>query len=175
MTRRRGLGLAVLGGLALLMAVNLPRTLTQVDALGPIARGRAAPAFRLPALAGGEVALGDLRGSVVLVDFWASWCEPCVVQLPHVERLARRFASRGLRVLAVNAGEPRADVERFVRRAGLSGVTVLLDGEGVVGARYGVRTLPFTLVVDRGGLVRDAAIGPRGERRLAAMVEPWLR
>jgi len=107
-----------------------------------------------PELGGREVRLGDAQGKVRVVDFWATWCDPCREQLPALERLARSHQAEGLRVYAVSVDEDRAQVEAFLADAPL-GLTVLWDKGGARHTeRLDVQRLPTTLVVDRAGLVR---------------------
>jgi thiol-disulfide isomerase/thioredoxin len=107
-----------------------------------------------PDLAGREVRLGDAKGKVRVVDFWATWCDPCRDQLPVLEVLASAHAAEGLQVYAVAVDEDRAQVEAFLAATPL-GLTVLWDKGGARHAeRLDVQRLPTTLVIDRAGLVR---------------------
>ncbi|PYM60867.1 MAG: hypothetical protein DMD79_14760 [Candidatus Rokuibacteriota bacterium] len=126
-----------------------------------------APPFQLPDLEGRPVRLEDLRGRVVLMNFWASWCGPCRDEIPAIEALSREFRSRGLTVLAVDYREADPIVGGFVREFGLT-VPVLLDRDGAVGERYRVVALPATFVVDRQGALVGAALGFRDWTSAAA-------
>jgi len=115
----------------------------------------ALPAFAAPTLDGDTIALADLRGSVILVNLWATWCRPCVRELPSLERLERDLEDEGLRVLAVNVDrlpEDRAaaEVGRFLEAHGID-LTVLLDPRGRSEELFGSLGLPTTVVVDRQG------------------------
>lgn len=123
---------------------------------GPVA----AVDFDLPDLAGGRVRLEHLRGQVVLVNFWATWCTPCREEMPALATLARELGPRGLAVIGVNYKEARATVEAFVREQGLS-FPILLDEDGAAGAGAQVFALPTTLVVDRRGLLVGTVLGIR--------------
>jgi thiol-disulfide isomerase/thioredoxin len=129
-----------------------------------------------PDLAGREVRLSESDGKVRVVDFWASWCEPCKDQLPFLDRLAREHAGRGLAVYAVAFDEDRAQVEAFLARTPVS-FPVLWDRGGERHAdAFGVTRLPTTLLVDRAGQVRSVHLGfdaAEGER-LEAEVERLL-
>lgn len=129
-----------------------------------------------PELAGREVRLGDARGKVRVVDFWATWCDPCRDQLPVLDALARAHEAEGLRVYAVAVDEDRAQVEAFLAAAPL-GITVLWDKGGARHTeRLDVQRLPTTLVIDRAGLVRYVHQGydPRNADLLAREVRHLL-
>jgi thiol-disulfide isomerase/thioredoxin len=107
-----------------------------------------------PDLAGREVRLGDAQGKVRVVDFWATWCDPCRDQLPVLELLARAHAADGLQVYGVAVDEDRAQLEAFLGAMPL-GITVLWDKGGARHTeRLDVQRLPTTLVIDRAGVVR---------------------
>jgi peroxiredoxin len=126
------------------------------------ARGPAmAPDFALPDLHGQAVSLAGLRGKVVVVNVWTTWCPPCRQEMPSMERLAAHFRGRDFQLLAVSQDEDgRSKVEPFVRELGLT-FPVLLDPQRQVGARYGVWGYPETFVIDRRGYVVERVIGPR--------------
>jgi thiol-disulfide isomerase/thioredoxin len=121
--------------------------------------GLSAADFSLSDASGRRVRLGDFRGRAVLLNFWASWCTPCEMEMPGLERLHRRVGGR-LAVLAVNFGEAAERVRVFGERHALT-FPMLLDRRGEVFARYAVRALPFTLLLDRDGRPVAVAEGPR--------------
>jgi len=116
------------------------------------------PQLRLPDLQQRPVDLKALRGQVVLVNFWASWCSPCLVELPSMRRLQQRLADRPFRLLAVNAGETRQRVETTLRSMRLQ-LPVLLDGEREVYKAWGLKLLPASFLVDIHGAIRYVAKG----------------
>ena len=121
---------------------------------GAVKPGERAPAFEGAALAdGAPIPREALRGKVVYLDFWASWCGPCRLSLPWMDRLGREFGERGLAVLAVNVDERRDDALAFLRRFPAS-VTVAADPRGAIATLYDVQDMPTSYVIDRRGVVR---------------------
>jgi len=118
--------------------------------------------FALSDLAGQAVRLSALRGRVVLVNLWTTWCPPCREEMPSMERLYQRVHDRGVELLAVSEDESgaRDQVEAFVRDLNVS-FPVLLDPDREVGLLYGVWGYPETFVIDRQGRVVERVIGPR--------------
>lgn len=122
-------------------------------------RGEAAPDFDLPSPDGGEgLRLSDLRGEVVLVNFWATWCGPCRVEMPELEQLHIDYRDEGLHVLGVNMGEPRGLVREYLAEQRLT-FPILLDENAAVGGSYRTHSLPTSVVVDREGRVSSVLVG----------------
>ena len=124
------------------------------------APGTVAPAFSGRTVDARPLALADLHGRVVLVNFWASWCLECRPEMPVLERLHRRFGARGLAVVGVNAREERESVRRYGAELGLS-FPLVLDPGGVINTTYGVIGLPTTFLVARDGRAVALGVGPR--------------
>ena len=137
--------------------------------------GTPAPPFKLSLLDGGDFEHKGGDGPVTLIDFWATWCAPCRQELPHIDAIHRRFADRGLRVVAVDAEpiEAREFAERIRRDLGLE-LPIALAGDDVA-ARYHVENLPTVVLVDRAGRVARVLLGVHGESELASLVESALR
>ena len=120
-----------------------------------------APAFRLMDLDGAVHSLPDYQGKVVFLNFWATWCGPCKVEMPAMEALYQSFRSQGLEILAVSVDQQGAAVTRpFKEAMGLS-FPILHDSDYQVGLTYGARTLPMTYVIDRKGIIRQRVFGAR--------------
>ncbi len=123
-------------------------------------KGTEAPAFRLPSLAGGQVDLASQRGKVVVLNFWATWCPPCVEEMPSLERLYRTLSPEGLSVVAVACDDDQADVQKFVSQHGLT-LPVLIDlGGRVAGDDYRTTGYPETFLLDRQGRIVRHVVGP---------------
>jgi peroxiredoxin len=135
--------------------------------------GKPAPKFRLPQLGGGQVSDADLKGSVYVLDFWASWCGPCVQSLPQLDELYKQTKGDGAKFFAVNLEEPAAATKDFAGRLNLS-IPVLLDADGKVGIAYGASAIPETVVVGRDGVVRNVFVGAGQEPDIAAAVQAAL-
>jgi peroxiredoxin len=114
--------------------------------------GRPAPDFALPDLDGNTVRLSDFSGRPVVLNFWATWCAPCRLEMPELAQAAADYADRGLVVLAVNQDETAEQASSFLSEVGLS-LTALLDTGSEVGAAYGAFFLPTTVIVGPDGIV----------------------
>jgi peroxiredoxin len=129
--------------------------------LMPLDRRTPAPDFDLPGAAGGSLRLGDLRGRVVVLNFWATWCPPCRPEKAALERLHRTLDSRGLTVVAVAHGEGPADIRPVVAELGLSYPVLADETARISGVTYAVSALPTTVIVDGAGRLVARAVGPR--------------
>ncbi|MEE8418559.1 MAG: TlpA disulfide reductase family protein [Dehalococcoidales bacterium] len=117
-----------------------------------------APDFRLQSLEGEMVNLGDLRGKVVLLNFWATWCGPCRDEMGYLEEVHREWTDRGLALLAINVGETIPQVEDFMREFNLT-LPVLLDGDMGVARIYNITGYPTTFLIDKNGIIQGKQIG----------------
>ena len=141
-----------------------------------LADGRrpSAPSLTLPKLdGGGSMSLRDLRGKVVVLNFWASWCAPCRDEAPMLERWHRRIAARGGTVLGVDALDATDDAREFVRRFGITYPNVR-DVSGERLKPFGIAAYPETFVIDRAGRIAALVRGPVTERFLEREVPPLL-
>jgi cytochrome c biogenesis protein CcmG/thiol:disulfide interchange protein DsbE len=118
-----------------------------------ISEGNRARDFTLETLDGRQVSLSDYKGSAVLINLWATWCDPCRAEVPDIEAAYRAHRDEGFVVLGVNLEEPRETVKPFVEEFGIT-YPVLLDGRGEVMKAYRGSGLPMSVMVDRDGVIR---------------------
>ena len=126
-----------------------------------------APEFTLKDLNGKDVSLKDFSGKVVFLTFWATWCGPCIIEMPSMEKLYRQFKDDGLIIVAINFQESRKQVKVFMDNFRLT-FPALLDQKGEVGGLYGVFSLPTTYLIDPEGRLIGGAIGARDWEKRAA-------
>jgi cytochrome c biogenesis protein CcmG, thiol:disulfide interchange protein DsbE len=147
----------------------------------PLDAGALAPEYAAVTLDGDSVRLSDLRGQVVLLNVWATWCTPCVREMPALQRLHEMLEPRGLAVVAVSVDAEGSafggdnDVRSFVEEFGLT-FTVLRDASGRIESAFGVPGLPMTFVIDRDGRIQRKVLGARewDDPELASDIESLL-
>jgi thiol-disulfide isomerase/thioredoxin len=141
--------------------------------------GDRAPDFALQTLDGKTVKLSSLRGRVVILDFWASWCVPCKKELPALDALARRWSDGGkpVTVVAVGIDKERGKAEKLLSGLKISNLTVLLDPDGKTPSAYDVPTMPSSYVIDAKGIIQHVHAGykPGDEKRIGSEVEALLK
>ena len=120
--------------------------------------GKPAPDFQLPALDGEAVSLGDFRGKPVLLNFWATWCGPCRMEMPFLQLTYEEWSDKGLVVLAVDVGESQPTVKEFIERFVFT-FPVLLDPGQEVALMYNIRAFPTTFFIDADGKIQDIQVG----------------
>ena len=138
--------------------------------------GFLAPDFQLSTLDGDLVTLSGLRGQVVVLNLWTTWCPPCRAEMPALQRVFADYQDRGLIVLAVNstAQDSFADIAPFIQEYGLT-FPVLLDLDGAVSRLYLLRSLPTTYFIDRAGVIQEVVVGgPMAEALIRTRVEALL-
>jgi len=135
--------------------------------------GEPAPPFRLVGLDGQTTSLADLRGKLVLVNFWASWCIPCREETPLLEATAREYKARGLRVVGV-IYQDSADAARAFEASYQLTYPSLLDPDGRTAIDYGVLAIPESFLVDAAGVMRDRQLGPFSAVELRRKVDLYL-
>lgn len=167
----------LLAGVAWTLRAATPAGFTTEEHAPSPRVGFAAPDFTLDLLGGRHVTLSELRGMVVVVNLWASWCPPCRAEMPALQRVYEANRDRGLEIVAVNTTfqDTEAGADEFVREFGLT-FLVALDRDGVASRSYLLRALPTTFFTDRSGIIREVVLGgPMSETTLQTAIEELLR
>ena len=175
---RRGsvvLVLVVLAAAALVLAGRLagpPPTTAGVVVEGKAVVGRPAPRVELPGLRGGRVRLADLRGRPVVLNFWASWCPPCLAEMPEFQRVHRRLGDR-VAFLGVNQRDQAQAAERLARSSGVT-YPLALDAAGRAFDAFGGLGMPTTVLIGADGTVADIVSGQLDETLLRERIRSVL-
>lgn len=135
------------------LGTGLALFLSLMASAASIAPGAPAPAFQLHSAASTDLSLSDLKGQVVLINFWASWCGPCRQEMPILEQLYKKYKSAGFTLLGVNVEPKSADAEGFLKSTPVS-FPILFDPDSKVSRLYDVSGMPSTVILDRNGKVR---------------------
>jgi len=114
--------------------------------------------FSLSLPEGETKSLGSYKGKVVFLNFWATWCGPCRVEMPSMEAVYKEFSDKGLEILAVNCAEDNATVSSYMKSEGFT-FPALLDLDGRVSSYYGVQSIPTTFLIDRDGMIVLRLVG----------------
>lgn len=159
----RGVVFGLAAALALLIWINR-------EQFAPVASGSYAPVYTVQTLAGAPRSLSAYRGQTVLLNIWATWCPPCVREMPALERVHQQLGSKGLKIVAVSVdaapgvintwGRPGGDIREFMRAQGIT-FEVLWDPSGEIETAYGLQGLPTTFLIDRNGRIRERVTGWR--------------
>lgn len=155
------------------VAVSLYKSYTTAQQKEPL-RTMQATDFELQTLDGDTMSLHDQRGKVVILNFWASWCEPCRYEMPHFQSFYERYQQE-VEIIAVNvtSKDHIADVEAFRDTYRLT-FPILLDETGDISTMYGAFSIPTTVILDRDGQVVHEVVGPMEEAMLSEVIEPLL-
>jgi peroxiredoxin len=153
-------GMAVGLAMIILAPADGPAQATQPaanpDAMALV--GKPAPDFKIPGLDGATHSLADVKGSVVILDFWGVWCVPCHLALPHLDALYQKDSAQGLKVLAIDNGDEKDRVQQFVTQSKLT-LPVLLDPDSAAANAYKVDEYPQTVVIGKDGVIKNIFIG----------------
>jgi thiol-disulfide isomerase/thioredoxin len=136
--------------------------------------GAPAPQIALPVVGGGTSSLAADRGKVVLVNFWATWCEPCKSEMPGLQQLAGELQDQPFRLYSVDLQEDAAAIQQFEQQYGLN-LYAVIDEDGTATRAYGVRALPSTFLIDQRGMLHLQRLGPLATGGSETMwSESWL-
>ena len=152
--------------------------LATVVCSSPSLAGELAPDFTLRDIDGKDVKLSTFKGKVVMVNFWATWCGPCKIEMPHLDKMDREFEDKGFEVISISTDDARAasKVKPLIKRGGY-GFTVLLDKDTTVVAQYNpAKTLPYNALIGRDGRIHKVYQGynPGDEVEMRNDVEELL-
>ena len=136
--------------------------------------GKAAPDFKLAGADGKHVSLADLKGSVVILDFWATWCGPCRESLPHLNDIYNDKKDAGLKAYAVNLREGKEKVDKFAEQSKLT-IPVLFDTDGKVAEKFNVEGIPQTVVIGKDGKVKKVVVGSGTHEKVRQAVEEAMK
>jgi peroxiredoxin len=132
-----------------------------------------APSFELQTINGSTLDLKSLRGLPVLINFWATWCEPCKVEMPDLQAIYEAYKDRGLRIVAINLGESPETAYSWVQQMNLS-FDVVLDPTAKIATLYQLRGQPSTYVVSPGGIISQIFFGPISNTALEAALASYF-
>jgi thiol-disulfide isomerase/thioredoxin len=135
--------------------------------------GQRFPDFKVDDLDGAPLSVSGLRGKVVLIDFWATWCGPCVAEIPNVARAYQKYQADGFEVVGISLDQDRAALENFVRQRGVAWPQYFDGDSGTLARRYGIRSIPSTFLLDREGII--VARGLRGSALDRAVAQALAR
>jgi cytochrome c biogenesis protein CcmG/thiol:disulfide interchange protein DsbE len=122
-------------------------------------KGKPAPEFSLESLEGQTVHLADFRGKAVLLNFWATWCQPCKIEMPWLEQMQQQYGPEGLQIVGIAMDDAsKEDIAKFTKEMGVN-YPILLGKESVGDAYGGVQFLPSTFFIDRNGKIVDRVFG----------------
>ena len=137
-------------------------------------KGKPAPGFSLESLEGKTVRLEDFRGKAVLLNFWATWCQPCKIEMPWFEQLQKQYGPEGLQVVGIAMDDAsKEDIARFAKDVGVN-YPILLGKESVGNAYGGVQFLPSTFFIDREGKMVDRIFGLKSRSEIEEEVKAAL-
>jgi len=133
--------------------------------------------FILKDMKGERHQLSQYKNQVVLVNFWATWCPPCIEELPSLQRLQNLFKDKPFKILTIDVGEPTELIQPFLEQVGATDLTVLLDTDGKSHKDWNIYVFPTNFLLDRSGKIRYAAVGALNwdEPAIINIIEPLLK
>ncbi len=162
---------AAIVGSVLFYATRAPADAAATAQTAPRVNFRA-PGFSLPMLGGNRIALQDLRGQNVLLNFWATWCVPCRSEMPEIQNAYAKYRNQNFTVLAINDAEDETSASKFVQQLHLTFPILLDDGKLI--AQYQIAGLPASFFIDRDGIIRVASLGQMNREYIETQVAQLL-
>jgi len=153
-------------------ARSLERAFMEIHPL----EGKPAPDVELPLLGGGKIKISEYKGkNILILDFWATWCSPCVRAMPIITEVAGQFKDKGVLLFAINSGEEEAKIREFIKEHNIT-ATVALDPKNEASRLYQAEAIPQTVIIDREGMIQvvHSGIGPNTRRELIQEIETLL-
>ena len=148
-------------GVGIIILLQLKDSTFNPSGKPPLGKGMPAPKFSLPDLEGKKFSLTDFKGKVVLLNIWATWCAPCVEEMPSMERLYQELKGEDFELLAISVDESGAEaVKPFLEKHEL-GFPVLIDTKGEIKNLYQATGIPESFIIDKEGMIVEKIIGPR--------------
>ena len=137
--------------------------------------GAIAPAFELPLLEGDRIRLEDLRGKIVVLDFWATWCGPCIVSLPKLNEIAQEYRGANVQLIAVNIEQKPSEIKSMLGKLEIK-PTVALDSDGAVARAYFAEAIPQTVIIDANGKIVRIVVGggEDAEKQIRSMLDSLI-
>ncbi len=137
--------------------------------------GQAAPTFALKDMSGRTVRVPeDVKGKVVAIRFWATWCKSCAAEMPELEHVYKNYKGKGLLILAINIGQDKAEAEKFSKEHDIS-YPLLPDPGKEVTKRYGVTAIPMTFILDGNGVIRKKILGEISRQNFEKIVVQLMK
>lgn len=164
-------------GLIGLRDIGQPQRTVSVEGADVAAKAaQVAPDFTMPALDGGEIRLADYKGKVVLINIWATWCPPCVREIPRLQRTYEQYNAQGFVLIGMNTTfqDDKAKVETFVRDQGMT-YPIALDIDGKGAEDYAGRLMPTSYLIDQNGKIVSVTVGEVDEAKLKEQVAVLLK
>lgn len=164
--------LCILTSFALVSGANLVfSSVTHAVSLNQIA-----PDFTLASSSKQNIRLAELRGQVVMINFWATWCNPCRVEIPQLQKIYTKYKNVGFTVLGVNIDKNKIQAKKMARKLGAS-FPILFDNNQQVSKLYSIKAMPLTVLIDRDGKIRSIFQGykPGYEKKYASEIRKLLR
>lgn len=169
----------ILSGVGSLVWMSLktavpPQTTNSYGAPALAQKGGTVTEFSIGSLAGGNIALSDYAGDVIIMNFWATWCPPCRAEMPGLNRFYEAYRDKGVVLLAINEEESVETVRPFIQNNNFT-FPILLDLQGRVAQQYSTRSFPTTFIIDRHGTIQHVQTGVITEAELEEIVLPLLQ